>query len=191
MIEGPMSIDDVLLEAEDKMEKSVEKTRMELASLRSGKANPEMISNISVEAYETHMKLKDLAAITAPDVNLLVVQPWDLTLVESIRKAIEESKLGFNPVVDAKIIRIPIPPLSEERRLELIKVARKISEEGRVGIRAIRRHSLEELKKLGKEAHISEDEVERAEKEIQKLTDLYIEKVDKMLEVKEKDLLKV
>ncbi|QSR88401.1 ribosome recycling factor [Methylacidiphilum caldifontis] len=186
-----MSVEDVLLEAEEKMEKAVEKTRVELASLRSGKANPEMISNISVEAYETHMKLRDLAAITAPDVSLLIVQPWDLTLVEPIRKAIEESKLGLNPAVDAKMIRIPIPPLSEERRLELIKVARKLSEEGRVGIRAIRRHCMEELKKLEKDAHLSEDELERAEKEIQKITDEYIEKIDHILATKEKDLMKV
>ncbi|ACD83866.1 ribosome recycling factor [Candidatus Methylacidiphilum infernorum] len=186
-----MSIEDVLLEAEEKMEKAVEKTRQELASLRSGKAHPEILSNVSVEAYETHMKLKDLAAITAPDANLLIVQPWDLTLVDSIRKAIEESKLGLNPIVDAKLIRIPIPPLSEERRLELIRVARKISEEGRVGIRAVRRHCLEELKKLEKEAHLSEDELERAEKEIQKLTDEYIEKIDRILAAKEKDLMKV
>ena len=144
-----------------------------------------------VDAYGTHMRLKELAAVTTPDSRLILIQPWDATNVDPIRKALEESKLGISPQIDGKLIRLPIPPLSEERRQDLVKAVRKIAEEGRVSIRANRRHAMDEVKKIQKAGEITEDQLAGAEKEIQKLTDQYIAEIEKGLTQKEAELLKV
>ncbi len=186
-----MSIDEILLNAEEHMEKTLAVTHDEFASVRSGKASPDLVNNISVEAYGSHMKLKEIAAITTPDPRMIMIQPWDASNVDAIRKAIEESKIGINPIVDGKLIRLPIPPLSEERRHELVKTIKRIAEDGRVAIRNSRRHALEQVKASQKAGLITEDDVKIAEKDVQKLTDKYIEKIEQMISAKEAELMKV
>lgn len=186
-----MALDDILLEAEEKMMKSVEVVHQEFNSVRTGKASPDLVNHITVDAYGVHMKLKEVAAITTPDARLIQIQPWDAGNVEPIRKAIEESKIGINPIVDGKLIRLPIPELSQDRRQELVKSIRKMAEEGRVSIRSNRRHALDEVKKIQKAGEITEDQLEGAEKEIQKLTDQYTGEIEKELAKKEAELLKV
>ena len=186
-----MPLDDILLEAEEKMIKSTEVIQTEFGGIRTGKASPDLVINMMVEAYGTHMRLKEMAAVTTPDSRLILIQPWDATMVDPIRRALEESKLGISPQVDGKLIRLPIPPLSEERRQDLVKAVRKIAEEGRVSIRANRRHAIEEVKKIQKSGEITEDQLADGEKEIQKLTDQYVAEIEKGLTHKEAELLKV
>jgi ribosome recycling factor len=186
-----MALDDILLEAEEKMMKSAEVIQAEFAGVRTGKASPDLVTNLMVEAYGTHMRLKELAAITTPDPRLILIQPWDASTVEAVRKGIEESKLGITPQIDGKLIRLPIPPLSEERRQDLVKAVRKMAEEGRVSIRANRRHAIDEIKKIQKAGEITEDQLASAEKEVQKLTDEYVKVIEDGLTAKEAELLKV
>ena len=186
-----MALDDILLEAEEKMIKSTEVIQTEFGGIRTGKASPDLVTNMMVEVYGTHMRLKEVAAVTTPDSRLILIQPWDATTVDPIRRAIEESKLGISPQVDGKLIRLPIPPLSEERRNDLVKAVRRIAEEGRVSIRANRRHAMDESKKLQKSGEITEDQLGDAEAEVQKLTDQYVAEVEKSLAHKEAELLKV
>jgi ribosome recycling factor len=186
-----MALDDILLDAEEKMIKSTEVIATEFAGIRTGKASPDLVTNLMVEAYGTHMRLKELAAVTTPDPRLILIQPWDAGTVDAVRKALEESKLGISPQVDGKLIRLPIPPLSEERRQDLVKATRKLAEEGRVSIRACRRHAMDEVKKIQKAGEITEDQLEGAEKEVQKLTDQYVAEIEKALAAKEGELMKV
>ena len=173
------------------MIKSSEVIQTEFAGIRTGKASPDLVTNLMVEAYGSHMRLKELAAVTTPDSRLILIQPWDATTVDAVRKALEESKLGISPQVDGKLIRLPIPPLSEERRQDLVKAVRKMAEEGRVSVRANRRHAIDELKKIQKSGEITEDQLTDGEKEVQKLTDQYVEQIEKALTAKEAELLKV
>jgi len=186
-----MALDDILMEAEEKMEKSSGVVHSEFGTIRTGKASPDLVSHITIDVYGTSMKLRDVAAITTPDPRLIVIQPWDAGNVDPVRLALEASKLGITPQVDGKLIRLPIPQLSEERRQELIKGIRKIAEEGRVSIRSSRRHAIDEIKKIQKDGKITEDQLADGEKEIQKLTDKYVGDIDKLLTVKEAELLKV
>jgi ribosome recycling factor len=183
--------DDILLEAEDKMMKSTEVVQHEFSAIRTGKASSALVENIMVEAYGVQMTMKQCAGITTPEPRLLVLQAFDPSTVPAIEKAIRESKLGINPAVDGKLIRLPIPELSEERRKELGKLVGKMAEDGKVAIRHVRRDAIEAAKKLQKEGKISEDELSGVEKEIQKLTDQYIAEVDKALAGKEKDIMTV
>jgi ribosome recycling factor len=186
-----MALDDILLDAEEKMIKSAEVIQTEFAGIRTGKASPDLVTNLMVEAYGSHMRLKELAAVTTPDPRLILIQPWDATTVDAVRKALEESKLGISPQVDGKLIRLPIPPLSEERRQDLVKAVRKMAEEGRVSVRANRRHAIDEIKKIQKSGEITEDQLVTGEKDVQKLTDQYVEQIEKALTAKEAELLKV
>ena len=186
-----MALDDILLEAEEKMLKSTEVIQSEFGGIRTGKASPDLVTNIMVEAYGVQMRLKEMAAVTTPDSRLILIQPWDGNNVDPIRKAIEESKLGITPMVDGKLIRLPIPSLSEERRQDLVKAVKKIAEEGRVSIRANRRHAIDEIKKIQKAGEITEDQLADAEKEVQKLTDQYVAEIDKGVASKEAELMKV
>lgn len=186
-----MALDDILLEAEDKMEKTYNKTHEDFGSVRTGKASPALVENIRVETYGSNMRLKEIASVTIPEPRLIVIQPWDMGNVEPIRKAIEESKIGISPLIDGKIIRIPIPELSEERRKDLVKVLRKMSEDGRVAIRHARREAIDSIKKAQKDGDITEDDQKNGEKEIQNLTDQYTGKIDKDLETKEVEIMKV
>ena len=186
-----MALDDILLEAEEKMMKTTDVVQHEFSSVRTGKASSALVENMMVTAYGVQMSIKQLAGITTPDSRLLVLQAFDPANVQAIEKAIRESKIGISPVVDGKIIRLPIPELSEERRRELGKLIKKMAEDGRVAIRHVRRDALEAAKKLQKESKISEDDLAHAEKEIQKLTEQYIAEIDRHLELKEKDIMTV
>ena len=186
-----MDPDEILLEVEASMEKGFEYMNHEFASVRTGKASPALVENIDVEAYGAQMKLKQLALITTPEPRLLVIQPFDGSTTRDIEKAIKESKLGINPAVDGKIIRLPIPQLSEERRKDLVKGIKQMAEEARVRIRSSRREGIDSIKKAQKEGKVTEDDLESYEKEIQKLTDGFVKKIDEAFTLKEADILKV
>jgi ribosome recycling factor len=186
-----MALDDVLLETEERMLKSTEVVEHEFSSVRTGRASSALVENIMVNAYGVQMTVKQLAGITTPDPRLLVIQAFDPSNVQAIEKALRESSIGISPLVEGKIIRLPIPELSEERRKEFIKVVKKMAEDGRVAVRHIRRDGMEAVKKLQKEGKITEDDLTNAEKEIQKLTDQYTAEIDRSLEKKEKDILSI
>jgi len=186
-----MSAEEVLFDAEAGMEKAVEFMMHEFSAIRTGKASPALVEGIDVTAYGSSMKLKQLALITAPEPRMLVIQPFDAGTIQDIEKAILESKVGITPAVDGKIIRLRIPELSEERRKDLVRTINKLAEEARVRIRACRRDAMDGVKKLQKEGKITEDELDRTEKEIQKLTDKQVGTVDKHVEHKDAELMKV
>ncbi len=186
-----MTLQQVLDDMEEKMMKTLEFVHNEFATVRTGKASPSLVENIQVEAYGGHMRLRELAGISTPEPRLIVIQPWDPTVVQAVEKAIQKSELGITPRLDGKIIRIPIPELDAERRKELDKVVKHMAEEGRVAIRSERRHGIENAKKLQKDGKITEDELKHAEKEIQNKTDEYIKEIDTVLSHKEKEILAV
>jgi ribosome recycling factor len=186
-----MSSDDILLEAEKSMEKSVDYMVHEFAAVRTGKASPALVENVDVAAYGSTMKLKQLALITTPEPRLLVVQPFDASTVQDVERALKESKIGITPNVDGKIIRLPIPELSEERRKDLVRSLSKMAEEARVRVRANRRAALDEAKKLKATGELSEDGLHDLEAEVQKLTDRFVKSVDDHLKHKEAEIMKV
>jgi len=186
-----MALDDILLEAEEKMMKTEEVVQHEFSGVRTGKASPGLVENIMVDVYGSQMRLREVAGITTPEHRMLVIQPWDVTTVHPIEKAIQKANLGLNPAVQGKIIRIVLPELSEERRQEFVKIVHKMTESGRVAIRHVRRDAMEHVKKEAKNGGISEEDVEHAEKEIQKLTDQYIAKLEAHLQHKEKEIMTV
>src|SRR5213083_2969068 len=186
-----MSRDDILLEAEMSMEKSVDYMVHEFAAVRTGKASPGLVENVDVAAYGSTMKLKQLALITTPEPRLLVVQPFDAGTVQDIERALKESKIGITPNVDGKIIRLPIPELSEERRRDLVKSLRQMAEEARVRVRANRRTALDEAKKLKASGGLTEDGLNDIEIDVQKLTDKSVKQIDEHLERKEAEVMKV
>ena len=173
------------------MTKTEEVVQHEFAGVRTGKASPALVENITVEVYGSHMRIRELAGITTPESRQILIQPWDVQTTGPIEKAIQKSNLGINPTVQGKAIRIVLPDLSTERRQELVKVARKMAEDGRVAIRHVRRDALEHIKKEAKNGGISEEDVEHAEAEVQKLTDQYSKKIDDHLAHKEKEILTV
>jgi ribosome recycling factor len=186
-----MSRDDILLETEMSMEKSVDYMVHEFAGVRTGKASPALVENVDVQAYGSAMKLKQLALITTPEPRLLVVQPFDAGTVQDIERALKESKIGITPAVDGKIIRLPIPELSEERRKELVRSLGKMAEEARVRVRSNRRAAMDEAKKLKAGGKLTEDELRDLEDEVQKLTDRFVKSVDDHLKHKEAEVMKV
>jgi len=186
-----MDPDEILMTTEEGMEKAADYMTHEFASVRTGKASPVLVEGIDVEAYGATMKLKQLAQISSPEPRLLVISPFDTATVQAIEKAIRESKIGIQPIVDGKIIRLPIPALSEERRRDLVKTLKNIAEETRVRIRSARRDGMESLKKGQKDGGITEDDLGRCEKEVQKLTDDYVKRVDDAFASKEADIMKV
>jgi ribosome recycling factor len=173
------------------MIKTEEVVQHEFSGIRTGKASPSLVENIMVEAYGSQMRVRELAGITAPEPRMLLIQPWDAATLHAIEKAIQKSNLGLNPAVDKKFIRIVLPDLSQERRLEFIKIVKKMAEDGRVAVRHVRRDAMEQIKKEVKAGGVAEDQQEVAEKEVQKLTDQYTVKIDKHLEQKEKEILTV
>jgi ribosome recycling factor len=186
-----MSSDDILLEAEMAMEKSVDYMVHEFAAVRTGKASPGLVENVDVHAYGSAMKLKQLALITTPEPRLLVVQPFDAGTVRDIEKALHESKIGITPSVEGKIIRLPIPELSEERRRDLVRSLGKMAEEARVRVRANRRSALDEAKKAKAGGELTEDGLSDLEDDVQKLTDRFVKSIDDHLARKEAEIMKV
>lgn len=185
------TVDDILLEAEDKMDKAVEFLHQEFTGLRTGKASPSLVDNIAVDYYGTSTRLKELAGISTPEPRLIVINPYDPSSLPAIEKAILAANVGITPMNDGRVIRVPIPELSEERRKELLKVAKRMSEDQRVAIRNIRRESNDMIKELQKGGKISEDERDGGLEEIQTLTDKRIKTIDDMLTAKETDVMEV
>jgi len=163
----------------------------EFTGVRTGKASAGLVENIQVEVYGSLMRIRELAGITTPESRLLVIQPWDMATIQPIEKAIQKSNLGLSPAVQGKVIRLAFPELSTERRQEFVKIIKRMSEEGRVAVRHVRRDSLELLKKAKTSGGVGEEEIESAEKEIQKLTDQYIGKIDAHVVTKEKEIMTV
>lgn len=182
-------ISDLLTEAESKMQAAAEFVASEFSTVRTGRANPQLLHRVNVEYYGTLTPLQQLASISVPEPRLLVVQPFDKSTVNDIEKAIQQADLGLNPTNDGQLIRIAFPPLTEERRQEMIKVVRHMAEEGKVSVRNVRRSSKNDMEEL--QGEISDDDIRRGEDELQKLTDQYTEKIDQLLGRKEEELLEV
>jgi ribosome recycling factor len=186
-----MMVELITEDAVERMDKAVVVTQSEFAKLRTGKATPALVEHVKVEAYDSHLPINQVANISTPDATLIVVNPYDKSLIGIIERAILSADLGLNPSNDGQIIRVPVPPLSEERRKELVKIAHRYAEEGRVAVRNVRRDANEHLRKAEKDHEISEDELHRALEHIQKLTDEHVTQIDELLQKKEADILKV
>ncbi|MFH5822494.1 ribosome recycling factor [Georgenia sp. AZ-5] len=184
-------IDDALLEAEEKMDKAVERAREELSHIRTGRANAGMFNPIPVDYYGAPTPLQQLASLTIPEARTVLLQPYDRSATPAIIKALRESDLGVNPTDDGNVIRVVLPALTEERRKEYVKLARTKGEDARIAVRAVRRKAKEELDRIKKDGDAGEDEVDRAEKELEGLTKRHVETIDTVLEHKERELLEV
>lgn len=184
-------IDEVIADAKTHMQKAIEATRREFASLRTGRASPALLEHLRVEYYQTPTPINQLATLTVPEPRLLVIQPWDKSIAKEIERAILKSGLGLVPNSDGVVIRIPIPPLTEERRKDLVKIARRHAEEGRVAIRNVRREAKEMLERLEEDGDISEDDARRAQDRLQHLTDEMIAQLDRLLHGKEQEIMEV
>lgn len=181
-------IKDIIQQTEMKMKKVFESVSREFAEVRTGRAHPGLMEGLHVDYYGTLTLLKQIAAISVPDARSMIIQPWDLSAIAEIEKAILNSKIGAMPSNDGKIIRLSIPPLSKERRVELTKMVKEMAENGRVSLRTIRRDANEKIKKAQSEGRVSEDDSFKGQETIQKLTDKYIKEVDQILESKNKEL---
>jgi len=186
-----MTIEETLRDAEHKMKTAVSVTHEELASIRTGRANPKLLDRLHVDYYGSPVPINQLASFSVPEPRLLVVQPFDKTAIANIERAIQASDLGLTPSNDGNVIRLAFPALTEERRRDLIKLAKERGEDGRVAVRNVRRHSKDSLERLERDHDISEDELKRAERELQRLTDTYVAEIEGVLDHKEKELLEV
>jgi len=184
-------IEDVVKDADRRMARSIEALKGELAKLRTGRAHPSLLDHITVEYYGTEVPLGQAATVNIQDARTLSVQPWDKSMVQVIEKAIMNSDLGLNPATAGEVIRIPLPPLTEERRRDMIRIVRQEAENARVAIRNVRRDANQTLKDLSKDKEITEDEERRAEERVQKLTDQHVARVDELLADKERDLMEI
>ena len=178
-------------QASQKMEKAIEALRREFAGVRTGKASPALLDSVRVEAYGSHVPVNQVGTVTVAEARLLVIQPWDRTLIKAIEKALQTSDLGLNPANDGQVIRVPIPPLTEQRRKEFVKILHKFAEEARVAIRQARKDANDDIKKRQKDSGMSEDDARREQDETQKLTDRYIHQVDELLKHKEAEVMEV
>jgi len=188
---GHMALDDILLEAEEKMEKTEQVVVNEFAGVRTGKASASLVENIMVEVYGSNMRIRELAGITTPEPRTLSIQPWDVNSLHAIEKAIQKSNLGLTPAIQGKNIKLYFPELSQERRLEFMKIVRKMAEDGKVAIRHVRRDAMDQIKKHAHDSGTTEDDVKQAEKDLQKFTDDYSAKIDAHVVVKEKEIMTV
>lgn len=184
-------IDDITADAESRMKKSIESLKGELTKLRTGRAHTSLLDHIMVSYYGNDTPLSQVASVTVSDPRTLSVKPWEKSMIGPVEKAIMQSNLGLNPASQGEIIRVPLPPLTEERRKDMIKVVRQEGENAKVAIRNIRRDANSDFKSLNKEKEITDDEMKQAEEGIQKITDKYVTQVDEILAVKEKDLMEV
>jgi ribosome recycling factor len=186
-----MAIEDLVQDAARRMDKSVEAAQTEFATLRTGRASPALLDRVQIDYYGQQTPLKQLATISAPEPRMLTIQPFDPNSVSSIERAIQESDLGLTPSNDGKLIRLPIPQLTEERRKELVKVVRHMAEEGRVAVRNVRRDAIHHLKELVDNGEVGSDEEHRAEDRVQKLTDEHVHEIDELLKRKEAEIMEV
>ncbi len=184
-------VDEIYKQSKDKMHKTIEAIQRDLGAVRTGKASPHLLDTVKVEAYGTTMPLNQVATVTSPEPRLLVVQPFDKSVSHEIVKGIQKADLGFNPLVDGNLIRIPVPALNEDRRKELVKHCKHVAEEGRVAIRNIRRDANEHMKKALKDKKISEDQEREGLDKVQKMTDDYIRQVDDLVARKEREVMEV
>lgn len=182
-------LEEVKEEIEDKMQSSLETLRKELMGIRTGRASLALVDGILVDYYGNPTPLKQLATLSVPESRLIVIQPWDNSLIQKMEKAILKSDLGLSPTNDGRLIRISIPPLTEERRKQLVKVVKKMGEENKIAIRNVRRDGNEQLKEFEKEKEITEDELHKGQEEVQKITNKFIAKIDELVSQKEKEIL--
>ncbi|RPH93885.1 ribosome recycling factor [candidate division KSB1 bacterium] len=182
-------IKEIIADTELRMNKSVEKLRQEMAHIRTGKASIGLVEPIRVEAYGSEMPITQVASLSTPDARTIVIQPWDRTTLGAIEKAIQKSDLGINPMNDGTLIRLAIPPLTEERRRDLVKIVKKYTEDAKVALRNVRRDANEHIKKLEKSHEVSEDESHKAQDRTQEMTDKHIKDMDHLFELKEKEIL--
>ena len=185
------AIEDFLADAKRRMDKSIEATHHEFNSIRTGRASPALLDRITIDYYGTQTPLKSLASISAPEPRLLVVQPFDPGAIKNIERAVQESDLGLTPSNDGKVVRLPIPALTEERRKDLVKVVRRVAEDGKVAIRNVRRDVMQHLKELVVNGDVGDDEERRGEQQVQKITDDHVKSIDDLLKVKEAEIMEV
>ena len=178
-------------EAREKMDKSVQSYKEELGNLRTGRANPGMLDSVDIEVYGSKMKINQLGTVTVPDPHTIAIDLWDKSQIAVVEKGLRASPLDINPTNDGRLIRVPIPPLTEERRRDMVKLAGKMSEEAKVAIRNIRRHAIEAIKQLQKDGSVPEDDAHRLTDEIQKMTDGHIQDIDDTFKLKETDIMEV
>ncbi len=181
----------ILNELERKMKKTIESYENELSGVRAGRANPQVLDKLTVDYYGTETPIKQVSSISVPEARLLVIQPWDISLIKPIEKVLLKSDLGITPSNDGKVIRLPFPALTEDRRKELVKVVKGYSENAKVSIRNLRRESLEKLKKMLKDKEISEDELAQAEENVQKVVDKFTKEIEEITKKKEKELMEI
>ncbi|MCG7456293.1 ribosome recycling factor [Corynebacterium sp. ACRPH] len=184
-------IDDILLESEERMTSSVEHAREDLTTIRTGRANPSMFNGVVAEYYGVHTPITQMATISVPEPRMLLIKPYEQSTMDAIENAIRNSDLGVNPTNDGQVLRVTIPQLTEERRKEMVKMAKSKGEDAKIAIRNIRRKGMEQLGKIQKDGEAGEDEVRAAEKDLEKITHNYVEQVDSLVEAKEKELLEV
>ena len=185
------AIEDFLADAKRRMDKSIEATHHEFNSIRTGRASPALLDRITIDYYGTPTPLKSLASISAPEPRLLGVQPFDPGAIKNIERAVQESDLGLTPSNDGKVVRLPIPALTEERRKDLVKVVRRVAEDGKVAIRNVRRDVMQHLKELVVNGDVGDDEERRGEQQVQKITDDHVKSIDDLLKVKEAEIMEV
>lgn len=181
----------IIEDVRQKMEDALSAVRREFGSVRTGKATPALLDSVRVEAYGSKMPLNQVATVTTPEATLILIQPFDRSLIGEIERGIQQASLGFNPANDGQVVRVPVPPLNEERRREYVKLLAQMAEEGKVSIRQARREGNDEVKRQQKEGELSEDDSRRETDQIQKLTDSYIEKIDEAMKAKEKEVMTV
>ena len=186
-----MSLDDILADAELRMDAAVDKVAEDFGTIRTGRANPQILNKVTVDYYGTQTPLQQLANFSVPEPRMLIVNPFDKSSVDAIEKAIRDSDLGLNPASDGSTIRCVFPELTEERRRDFIRLAKEHAEQGKVAIRNVRRHARDDMQKMDDDGEVGQDEHERYAKQLEELTGKYVAKVDKLLEAKEKDLLEV
>lgn len=184
-------IDDILLESEERMTASVEHTREDLTTIRTGRANPAMFNGVIAEYYGVPTPITQMASISVPEPRMLIIKPYEMSVMNQIENAIRNSDLGVNPTNDGQVLRVTIPQLTEERRKQMVKLAKSKGEDGKIAVRNIRRKGMDQLKKLQKDGDAGEDEVQAAEKELDKVTATYVTQVDQLVERKDKELMEV
>jgi ribosome recycling factor len=182
---------ELVKEAKSKMQKSIDSFQHELTTIRTGRASVGLLDVVEVDAYGSRMKINQLGTVAAPEPRLLVITPWDKTLISAIEKGIKTSPLELNPANDGQVIRVPIPQLTEERRRDLVKLVSKLAEEARVAIRTVRRHAVDEIKKEQKDGKVPEDDAHKLTAEVQKATDDFVDKIEQILKAKEEEIMEV